>query len=229
MPKSRKPNRSWNPSEPLILFILHVAIFIYCVIREKPQTPKISSDKKLLFSFFLSVSLSLLSLFVFLGPHLWHMEVPRLGVESGLQLPAYTTVTATGNPRCICDLHPSLRQHPILNPLSKARDQSWVLMDTSRVCYCWAVMETPCYFLMRHFYTRNYQVTKSMCEDISICLKQSSRQESQVTYMAEMRRLPQVLQGALREVLQPAAQVQCPVQDEGARGQGTLLPKKYNL
>ena len=24
--------------------------------------------------------------FVFLGPHLWHMEVPRLGVESELQL-----------------------------------------------------------------------------------------------------------------------------------------------
>ena len=24
----------------------------------------------------------------FLGPHLWHLEVPRLGVESELQLPA---------------------------------------------------------------------------------------------------------------------------------------------
>ena len=29
-------------------------------------------------------------LFVFLGPHLQHMEVPRLGVESELQPPAYT-------------------------------------------------------------------------------------------------------------------------------------------
>ena len=27
----------------------------------------------------------------FLGPHLWHMEVLRLGVEWELQLPAYTT------------------------------------------------------------------------------------------------------------------------------------------
>ena len=25
-------------------------------------------------------------LFCFLGPHLWHMEIPRLGVESELQL-----------------------------------------------------------------------------------------------------------------------------------------------
>ena len=30
----------------------------------------------------------------FLGPHLWHMEVPRLGVDMELQLPAYTTATA---------------------------------------------------------------------------------------------------------------------------------------
>ena len=29
--------------------------------------------------------------FVFLGPHLWHTEVPRIGVKSELQLPAYTT------------------------------------------------------------------------------------------------------------------------------------------
>ena len=27
-----------------------------------------------------------------------HMEVPRLGFESGLQLPAYTTATATADP-----------------------------------------------------------------------------------------------------------------------------------
>ena len=33
--------------------------------------------------------------FFFLGPHLQHKEVPRLGVESELQLPAYTTATAT--------------------------------------------------------------------------------------------------------------------------------------
>ena len=31
----------------------------------------------------------------FLGRHLQHMEVPRLGDESGLQLLAYTTATAT--------------------------------------------------------------------------------------------------------------------------------------
>ena len=43
--------------------------------------------------------------FFLLGPHLWHMEIPRLGVELELQLPAYTTATATPDPSCNCDLH----------------------------------------------------------------------------------------------------------------------------
>ena len=39
-----------------------------------------------------------LNFFFFLGLHLQYMEVPRLGVKSELQLPAYTTVTATPAP-----------------------------------------------------------------------------------------------------------------------------------
>ena len=54
--------------------------------------------------------------------HLRHMEFPGLGVNSELQLLAYTTATATSDPSCICDLHSSLRQRGILNPLNKARD-----------------------------------------------------------------------------------------------------------
>ena len=34
----------------------------------------------------------------FVQPHPRHMEVPRLGVESELQLPVYTTATATPDP-----------------------------------------------------------------------------------------------------------------------------------
>ena len=30
----------------------------------------------------------------FLGPHLWHIEVPGLGVKSEIQLPAHTTAIA---------------------------------------------------------------------------------------------------------------------------------------
>ena len=43
-------------------------------------------------------------LFFFLGPHPRHMEVPRLGVEKELQLPACTTAMATMDLSRICDL-----------------------------------------------------------------------------------------------------------------------------
>ena len=42
---------------------------------------------------FTGLSLNRLFLFPFLGLHLWHMEVPRLGVELELQQPAYATAT----------------------------------------------------------------------------------------------------------------------------------------
>ena len=61
----------------------------------------------------------------FLGPHPWHMEVPRLGVSLELQLQAYARATATQDPSRFCDLHRSSRQCRILNPLSKA---SWFLV-----------------------------------------------------------------------------------------------------
>ena len=73
--------------------------------------------------------------FVFSGPPPWHMEVPLLGVESELQLPACVTVTATPVLSRVCNLYHSSWQHHILNPLHEARDQTHVLVDTSRVCY----------------------------------------------------------------------------------------------
>ena len=81
--------------------------------------------------------------FVSLGPHLWHVEIPRLGVKSVLQLPAYTTATAMRDPSRICDLHHSSRQHWILNPLSKARDWTCILMYTSQIHFHWATIGTP--------------------------------------------------------------------------------------
>ena len=70
------------------------------------------------------------------------MEVPRLGIESELQLRAYITAIATWDPSPICDLHRSSLQLQILNPLSEARDQTHILMDTSRVRFCCATTGT---------------------------------------------------------------------------------------
>ena len=45
--------------------------------------------------------------FCFLGPHLRHMKVPRLGVELELQLRAYTTATAMQDLSLVFDRHHS--------------------------------------------------------------------------------------------------------------------------
>ena len=81
--------------------------------------------------------------FCFLGLYLQHMEVSRLGVQLEVQLPAYTAVTATPDPSCICNLHHSSRQGWIPNPLSKARDRTHNLMVPSQICFCCAVTGTP--------------------------------------------------------------------------------------
>ena len=81
--------------------------------------------------------------FCFLGPHLRHMEVSRLGVELELQLLAYTTSTATWDLSHVCELHHSSWQHWIRNPLSEARDQTQVFTDTSQVHYHSAMTGTP--------------------------------------------------------------------------------------
>ena len=55
--------------------------------------------------------------------------------ELELQLWAYTTATAKPHLSYICNLYCSLHQCQILNPLSGARDQTCILMDTSQVHY----------------------------------------------------------------------------------------------
>lgn len=42
--------------------------------------------------------------FLFLRLHPWHMKVPGLGVESEVQLQAYTTATAMLDLSCLFDL-----------------------------------------------------------------------------------------------------------------------------
>ena len=80
------------------------------------------------------MSTSLIIFFFFLGPSPQHMEVSRLGVA--LELTATSLCHSHNNlgSSHICDLHHSLRQHQSPDPLSEARHQILILMDTSQDC-----------------------------------------------------------------------------------------------
>ena len=61
--------------------------------------------------------------------HPWHIAVPRLGMESAMPLPVYTTATAMPDPSHTCNPG-SLPQRQILNLLSEARDRTHILTET---------------------------------------------------------------------------------------------------
>ena len=83
---------------------------------------------------------------VLLGPHPGHTEVPRLGVASELEPPAYTTATAVPHPSRICNLHHSSRPRRILHPLSEPRDRTRSLVVPRRIRFRFrcATPGTPC-------------------------------------------------------------------------------------
>ena len=72
------------------------------------------------------------------------MEVPRLGIESELQQLAYSTATAAQDLSGTCSLHCISRQHQILNPLIKTRDQTHILMFRFITTESKREAETPC-------------------------------------------------------------------------------------
>ena len=72
--------------------------------------------------------------FFFLRPHLWHMEFPRLGVESELQLPSLHHSHSNAGSELHLRPTPQLTAMPDPSPPSEVRDQTHILMDTSQVC-----------------------------------------------------------------------------------------------
>ena len=91
-------------------------------------------------------------IFVFLGLHPWHMDVPRLG--------AYPTATATQDQSHVCNLHHCSWQRQIFNPLSKARDWTCVLMGASQIHFHWAKTGTPWKKLLIYIYLKAVLITE---------------------------------------------------------------------
>ena len=88
---------------------------------------------------------------LFLGLHPRHIEIPRLGVKSELQLMATAIATAISDPIRVFNLHHSSWQCWILNPLSKARDQTRNLKFPSQIHFHCAMTGTPVHFLYLFF------------------------------------------------------------------------------
>ena len=68
--------------------------------------------------------------FFFFSFPFYGKEVPGPGVGSELHLGPTPQPWQTLDLSCLCDLHCNLQQHWILNPMSKARDQTPILIET---------------------------------------------------------------------------------------------------
>jgi len=119
-----------------------VQVFVYREvfnsIESIPKSVTAGSPSKTMFSFFVVVAV------FFLGPHPWHVKVPRQEFRDRIRAEAAGLYRSHSNTRssCIHELHHSSWQHQILNP-SQTSNWSCILMDTSRICYLWATMGTP--------------------------------------------------------------------------------------
>ena len=76
------------------------------------------------------------------GPHLRHVEVPRLRVESELNLLAYTA-TATQIWTTPAAYNTAYSSATVCNPLNETRGRTHILRDTSWVHYHRSVTGTP--------------------------------------------------------------------------------------
>ena len=106
-----------------------------------------------------------LSFLCFLELHPWYMEVPRLGVESELELQAYATATAMQGPW----LGHSSWQHWISDPLRKDWDLMCNLIDTSQIHFCCTTTRTFLSFFHSLLLTYNLYIkhwTYSMYTDL---------------------------------------------------------------
>ena len=83
--KSTQWDQSSTPTYTISMHTEHGHIFLVYIYNSSGIEFGVYAVKYSVIHFF----------FAFLGLHLRHMKAPRLGVQSELQLPAYSTATAT--------------------------------------------------------------------------------------------------------------------------------------
>ena len=118
-----------------MLFNLFIPTLYFIICTENMNTNSyfINNIKQWATAYLCNYSFNDIMLVSFLGFYLQHMQVPGLGVESELQLWAYTTVKEMTDLSHTCNLYHSSLQPWILNLLRKARDQTCIPTATSWV------------------------------------------------------------------------------------------------
>ena len=105
----------------LVSFLPPSSLFLYLKVFYENKTHCFDGPSVLTWVRIISrILIIVFFFFFFLGPHLWHMEFPRLGAPSL----HHSNSNATAKPHL---------QHWILNPLNEARDQTHIIMDTNWV------------------------------------------------------------------------------------------------
>ena len=98
-----------------------------------PSGRKGKINKLLEFPFNLLLPSFFFFFFLILGPYPWYMEVPRLGSNQSCSFWPTTQPQQCQIWAASVTYTTSSWQHWILNPLSKAGDQTCILMDTSQI------------------------------------------------------------------------------------------------
>ena len=102
----------------------------------------------------------------FLGPHLHHMEGPRLGVKLDLQLLAYTTATAPLDPRRISDLchsHSNARSLAHWVRLGIEPTSSWILVWFVTTEPQWELLSLKTFLTFSVDYNTSFHMICSSC------------------------------------------------------------------
>ena len=94
-------NKSWSWVVLISWILLLFFNFVLAILS--PMNFRIINLFYFIYLFIYLFTYLLTYLFCFLGPHPRHMDVPRLGVQPELQLPAHTTATAVWDPSCVCN------------------------------------------------------------------------------------------------------------------------------
>ena len=117
---------------PGIIFLLPEEFIVNMFLKSYSHGNKFFRLLHILY-FILSIFYNVFILFIFIfvfiaAPAAYESSWARGWISAAAE--GYTTAMATQDPSCICDLHNSLEQDLILNPLSETSDQTHILTET---------------------------------------------------------------------------------------------------